>query len=214
VYVYDQADYAGMRMFLAEDGKAGFALKGDDIVSVFAGEPHGGAVNAIMQLATQEGGRRLDAFDTVLPNLYGVHGFRAVARTKWNDEYSPDGWDKDTFKEFNNGEPDVVFMVHDPAYFGMYKKTDGKVIDNYDDGATAQADALVDIKQVRQTDKPKPVKAETIFAGLDKRGLAKTKAETALKEHPDAAQIQFVQDNFLDILDELDSSDLVKINCD
>ena len=214
VYVYDQADYAGMRMFLAEDGKAGFALKGDDIVSVFAGEPHGGAVNAIMQLATQEGGRRLDAFDTVLPNLYGVHGFRAVARTKWNDEYSPDGWDKETFKEFNNGEPDVVFMVHDPAYFGMYKKTDGKVIDNYDDGATAQADALVDIKQVRQTDKPKPVKAETIFAGLDKRGLAKTKAETALKEHPDAAQIQFVQDNFLDILDELDSSDLVKINCD
>jgi hypothetical protein len=214
VYVYDQGDYAGMRLFLAEDGKAGFALKGDDIVSVFAGEPHNGAVNAIMQLATQEGGRRLDAFDTVLPNLYGVHGFRAVARTKWNDEYSPEGWDKETFKEFNNGEPDVVFMVHDPAYFGMYKKTDGKAIDNYDDGAAAQAEALADIKQVRQTDKPKPAKVEAIFAGLDKRGLAKTKAETALKEHPDAARIQFVQDNFLDILDELDSSDLVKINCD
>jgi hypothetical protein len=214
VYVYDQADYEGMRMFLAEDGKAGFALKGDDIVSVFAGEPHNGAVNAIMQLATQEGGRRLDAFDTVLPNLYAVHGFRAVARTKWNDDYSPDGWNKETFKEFNNGEPDVVFMVHDPEYFGKYTKADGEVIAEYDDGAKAQAEALADIKQVRQTDKPKPVNPATIFTNLDKRGLARTKGEAALKEYPDAARIQFVQDNFIDILSELEDSDLVKINCD
>ena len=214
VYVYDQADYEGMRLFLAEDGKAGFALKGDDIVSVFAGEPHNGAVNAILQLATQEGGRRLDAFDTVLPNLYAVHGFRAVARTKWNDEYSPDGWNKETFKEFNNGEPDVVFMVHDPKYFGMYSKADGETIAEYDDGAKAQAEALADIKQVRQTDKPKPVNPATIFANLDKRGLARTKGEAALKDHPDAARIQFVQDNFLDILSELDDAGTVKINCD
>ncbi|CAB4130845.1 hypothetical protein UFOVP123_38 [uncultured Caudovirales phage] len=214
VYVYDQADYEGMRLFLAEDGKAGFALKGDDIVSVFAGEPHNGAVNAILQLATQEGGRRLDAFDTVLPNMYAVHGFRAVARTKWNDEYSPDGWNKETFKEFNNGEPDVVFMVHDPKYFGMYSKADGETIAEYDDGAKAQAEALADIKQVRQTDKPKPVNPATIFANLDKRGLARTKGEAALKDHPDAARIQFVQDNFLDILSELDDAGTVKINCD
>ena len=214
VYVYDQGDYEGMRLFLAEDGKAGFALKGDDIVSVFAGESQKGAVNAILQLATQEGGRRLDAFDTVLPNLYSVHGFRAVARTKWNDEYSPDGWDKETFKEFNNGEPDVVFMVHDPKYFGKYTKADGDVIAEYDDGAKAQAEALADIKQVRQTDKPKPANPATIFANLDKRGLARTKGEAALKDHPDAARIQFVQDNFLDILSELDDAGTVKINCD
>jgi hypothetical protein len=214
VYVYDQGDYEGMRLFLAEDGKAGFALKGDDIVSVFAGESQKGAVNAILQLATQEGGRRLDAFDTVLPNLYSVHGFRAVARTKWNDEYSPDGWDKETFKEFNNGEPDVVFMVHDPKYFGKYTKADGDVIAEYDDGAKAQAEALADIKQVRQTDKPKPANPAAIFANLDKRGLARTKGEAALKDHPDAARIQFVQDNFLDILSELDDAGTVKINCD
>jgi hypothetical protein len=183
-------------------------------VSVFAGESQKGAVNAILQLATQEGGRRLDAFDTVLPNLYSVHGFRAVARTKWSDEYSPDGWDKETFKEFNNGEPDVVFMVHDPKYFGKYTKADGDVIAEYDDGAKAQAEALADIKQVRQTDKPKPANPATIFANLDKRGLARTKGEAALKDHPDAARIQFVQDNFLDILSELDDAGTVKINCD
>jgi hypothetical protein len=214
VYVYPADEYAGMRLFLTEDGKAGFALKGDDIVSVFAGKEHPGAANSVLQLATQEGGRRLDAFDTVLPNMYALHGFRAVARTKWNDDYAPDGWNKDTFKEFNNGKPDVVFMVHDPEYFDAYTHADGPVIAEYDDGAKAQAEALANIKQVRQTDPPKPVSALSIFTGLDKRGLAKAKAETLLAEHPDSARIKYVQENFLDILSELEDSDLVKINCD
>ena len=52
-----------------------------------------------------------------------------------------------------------------------------------------------------------------IFAGLEKRGLAKTKAETALAEHPDSEKLKYVQDNFLDILSELDDSGLVEINC-
>ena len=34
------------------------------------------------------------------------------------------------------------------------------------------------------------------------------------EDHPDAARIQFVQDNFLDILSELDDAGTVKINCD
>jgi len=55
---------------------------------------------------------------------------------------------------------------------------------------------------------------ESVFAGLDKRGMAKAKAETAFTSRPDGAQIKFVQDNFLDILAELDDSGLVKINCD
>ena len=33
---------------------------------------------------------------------------------KWDDEYIPEGWNKDNFKDYNNGEPDVVFMVYDP----------------------------------------------------------------------------------------------------
>jgi hypothetical protein len=54
---------------------------------------------------------------------------------------------------------------------------------------------------------------EDIFTGLDKRGLAKTRAEAAFTARPDGAQIKFVQENYLDILSELDDSDLVKINC-
>jgi hypothetical protein len=210
VHVYDQADYEGMRLFLTEDAKAGFALKGDDIVSVFVGDAHRGAVNGILQLATQEGGRRLDAFDTVLPNLHAAHGFKAVARIGWNDEYEPEGWNKETFKDFNKGEPDVVFMVHDPESFTGYQEADGKKVGDYDDGVAAQSTALKDIKQVRQTD---PESLESIFKRLEKRGLALANAKADVARRADAAQINYMEDNFLDILDELDTAGVVKINC-
>jgi hypothetical protein len=210
VFVYDEADYADMRTFLSDDGKAGFALKGDDIVSVFAGPEQRGAVNSILQLATQEGGRRLDAFDTVLPVLYAMHGFKPVARVKWSDDAAPDDWNKETFKEFNNGKPDVVFMVHDPASFAKYTEGDGKIIQDYDQGAVEQAKALEGIKQVRQTDLES---LESLFKRLEKRGLAKVNAENDVAKRVDATQIQYMQDNFLDILDELDTAGLVEINC-
>lgn len=64
--------------------------------------------------------------------------------------------------------------------------------------------------------KPSPTRQpETvvIFAGLDKRGLAKTRAEAALAEHPNSEKLKYVQDNFHDILIQLEDADKVKINC-
>jgi hypothetical protein len=52
-----------------------------------------------------------------------------------------------------------------------------------------------------------------LFTGLEKRGLAKTKTEGLVNRRSDASQIRYVQDNFLDILDELDTSGKVEINC-
>ena len=52
-----------------------------------------------------------------------------------------------------------------------------------------------------------------IFAGLEKRGLAKANTEAMIARRSDMAQIQYMQDNFLDILDELDTAGLVEINC-
>ena len=52
-----------------------------------------------------------------------------------------------------------------------------------------------------------------LFAGLEKRGLAKTKTEGLVNRRPDAAGIRYIQDNFLDILDELDTAGKVEINC-
>jgi len=216
VYVYPAEDYQGMKLFLADDGQSGVAVKPDgDIVSVFS---TGGAGRAVMELAVAAGGRKLDAFDTILPEFYAPHGFKAVARTKWNDDFAPDEWDKETFSEFNNGQPDVVFMVYDPAKMDAdYSSKDGTVMtgeDGYDRAVARQA------REMKKTGKgaiqasERTVDSEAVFEGLDARGLAKARAENALANRDDADQVRFIQDNFLDILAELDDSGRVKINCD
>lgn len=54
---------------------------------------------------------------------------------------------------------------------------------------------------------------QAIFESLDKRGLARTRAEAAFTARPDGAQIKYVQENFHDILIQLEDADKVKINC-
>jgi hypothetical protein len=58
------------------------------------------------------------------------------------------------------------------------------------------------------------VNSEALFEGLDGRGRAKARAESALAGRDDADQIRFIQDNFLDILAEAQDSGRIKINCD
>ncbi|MFC9841322.1 hypothetical protein ACFVKB_47395 [Rhodococcus sp. NPDC127530] len=88
--------------------------------------------------AVAQGGRRLDCFDTVLPDLYSKAGFVAVARLRWNDDYAPDGWDYTTFRQFNGGRPDVVFMAHNPrAADSTYRRGTGVYVDDYDHGVHA-----------------------------------------------------------------------------
>lgn len=36
-------------------------------------------------------------------------------RLPFDDKYKPDGWSYKQQAKFNNGRPDVVFMVYDPA---------------------------------------------------------------------------------------------------
>lgn len=144
VYVYPGEDYQGMRLFLTPDGQSGFALKGDDIVSAFK-HPDAqvkGFANSALALATQEGGRRLDAFDTVLPELYSDSGFRAVARLAWDDGMAPPDWDQQTFAKFNGGRPDVVFMVYDPDNAQPYQPNDGQKVESYDAAVAAQSQVL------------------------------------------------------------------------
>lgn len=140
VYVYPLSDYEGMRLFMSEDGQSGIALKnGDEIVSLFKTGTSGDAQVArpLMELAIQEGGRRGDCFDTVLPSIYADHGLKVEARVPWNDEYAPEGWDKRLYRKWNNGEPDVTFFRYDPAYFDAYEPGMGKRVDSYDAGTAA-----------------------------------------------------------------------------
>ena len=109
-------DYTDINLYLSEDGESGFGIKPNgDIVSVFSNnKAEGGRSHYMLEMATAEGGRQLDCFDIYLTKIYETHGFKPVAKMKWNDEYIPEGWNKDNFKDYNNSEPDVVFMVYDP----------------------------------------------------------------------------------------------------
>ena len=141
VEIKSAEDLAQASLFRTESG-SGFAIKPDgDIVAVFASpnEPKRGSYS-ILQAAVQAGGKKLDAFDTYLPNIYESVGFRPVARLPWNDEFAPPGWDKNVFAEYNGGEPDVMFFVHDPEYFGGAK--DVPVVTDYDDALQLQNEAL------------------------------------------------------------------------
>lgn len=178
VYVYPVEEYRQMRLFLTEDGKAGFALHGDDIVSAFSrrDSPHSGCVRAILATAIDQGGRRCDCFDTVLPKLYATEGMVPVARLGWNDDYAPDGWDKNTYRQFNEGEPDVVFMAYRPeAISGSYSPGAGSRIGDYDAGTAEQRRSLSTITGV----------------GLDRRRRRSGQAVEAARERLAAARRRY-----------------------
>ena len=109
-------DYTDINLYLSEDGESGFGIKPNgDIVSVFSSKKVKGRAHHLLEMAVYEGGgRQLDCFDIYLTKIYEAHGFKPVAKMKWDDEYIPEGWNKDNFKDYNNGEPDVVFMAYDP----------------------------------------------------------------------------------------------------
>lgn len=144
VFVYEGSDYAKTRMFLSKDGLSGFAIKPDgDIVSVFSDKSvkHG---RAALELAVAAGGLKLDCFDTILPKFYHAHGFEVAKRLSWDDSQAPAGWDKATFSKFNSGEPDVVFMAHDPKA-RPWAKFDPRAFDrttDYSDAIAAQDKAI------------------------------------------------------------------------
>ncbi len=137
VEIKSPEELASARLFRTENG-SGFAIKPDgDIVAVFqSGNETGSVGYSMMQAAIAAGGKKLDAFDTFLSGIYETAGFKPVARLPWNDKFAPDNWDKNTFKGFNNGEPDVVFYVYDSNYFGG--TTNVPKFTNYDQAVAAQ----------------------------------------------------------------------------
>ena len=153
-------DYTDINLYLSEDGESGFGIKPNgDIVSVFSSKKVKGRSAHMLEMAISQGGRQLDCFDIYLTKIYETHGFKPVAKMKWNDEYIPEGWNKENFKDYNNGEPaltagrrHVVFMVYDP---NTKKDNEIPYIVDYDDGdkiqqkyfAKNKVDSLIDAKK-------------------------------------------------------------------
>ena len=110
-------EYENMRLFMTEDGKAGFALDGEDIVSLFnhGKSPHTNISTELVMLAIEQGGRTLDNYDTFLTHIYEKLGFQEVQRFPWDDAQKPADWNFETYQKFNNGRPDYVFMEYRPT---------------------------------------------------------------------------------------------------
>jgi hypothetical protein len=174
VAVYPVEDYKNFKLLMSDDGKSGAAVKPDgDIISVFS---NNGTGHAMFEAAIAAGGRKLDAFDTILPDFYHSHGFIEAARTAWNDEFAPEGWDKAHFAEFNNGKPDVVLMVLDRGNVSPVLEK-SKVFSDWDGAARVQE------KLLKKMDREQP--AATINLRLDRLDgkkpftVAQAKAELA-----------------------------------
>ena len=117
VSVLTPEDYANSRMFLTPDGTAGFAIRnGDELVSLFnhRDSPYRGVSASLVMLGVQEGGRRLENFDTYLSKIYKRLGFKEVGRYPWDEELKVSDWDYDTYRAWNNGRPDYLEMEYDP----------------------------------------------------------------------------------------------------
>ena len=137
-------DLKGAKIYRTSTG-GGFAIKPDgDIVGVYEPKPNGGSY-AMLQLAVSQGGKKLDAYNTYLPKVYGTIGFKPVAKIAWNEKFAPEGWNKETFKKYNNGEPEIVFFVYDKDYFGGVDIKTLPTSADYGEAVAIQDKALADM---------------------------------------------------------------------
>lgn len=173
VYVYSVEEYREMDLFMDADRTCGIAVKKDgDIVSVFklSNCKHRRVVHSLIEVAKVAGGNHLDCYDTVLPRLYSVHGFRATVRQHWNEDYKPDGWDKNTYQGYGPagaGDPDVVYMSYDPDYYGFYDPFSGYVIDDYDETQRIAGEGLREITAAAEDRRQARVLRQAAMDGED-----------------------------------------------
>ena len=114
IRIFTAEEYENMRTFLTPDGLSGFALNGEEVVSVFKHPKSGmkGVAQAMIRLAIEQGGRRLGVYDTAVPYLYAMQGFKAVSRTPMESG------------------PDLVFMSWDRNSNNSYEPGQGKLVDS------------------------------------------------------------------------------------
>ena len=103
------SEYEKMRLFTTMDGTAGIAITEDgNIVSIFNGGKKRGVLKTLLPVAIEKGGRKLDNYDSQkLSAMYELYGFSPVSKVEFDSSFAPDDWN---YKR--DGEPDVVFWIH------------------------------------------------------------------------------------------------------
>lgn len=103
--------WSNTRMFLCQDGVAGFAINNGNIEGVHKNPELAHLIDnkkvmpQIMRTALNEGVEKLDCFGEELTKTYMKFGFLPVAKMKFDINYNPT-WPIEKF-----GEPDVIAMI-------------------------------------------------------------------------------------------------------
>ena len=161
------------------DGGYGFVSESGDIKGVFKYDNNEkGVGKKIVDESIKAGGIKLDNFDVHMdgqPNLTSIYeksGFRVVSRTEFNEDYAPEGWNKE-----KHGTPDVVAMIYDKNNTLDIKEKTFTGETGYDD-MIAYRDSFVDQLPTKVADEVDTSTKNKIYKRKDTTAL-KLKRETA-----------------------------------
>ena len=147
-----------------------------------------GTAKAVQEARIKKGGVKLDNFDGYLTRTYQKNGFRVVARVPFNEEFAPEGWNKE-----KHGTPDVVMMVYDPENkLDIEEKTFTDPNTGYED-AQAYRDSFVEeaIKITAPAEKVEAVSEEQVVAPKEptKEIVKVKKAKKPSKEEKNLSRV-------------------------
>jgi hypothetical protein len=95
-------------------------------------------VDAVFDAAIATGRVKfLNGFETVLPDIYANYGFKPVARLKFDPQFQPPGWSYATYKKYNDGQPDVIFMRFTGELGSTYNPEGFPEVQTYEAGIEA-----------------------------------------------------------------------------
>lgn len=228
VTVYSEEDFSKLRMFITEDGSTGVTLGKDGLLGGAFSDPKSGKPNNLAQLMVlgiKEGASIADAFDTILPDYYANFGFKAVARTEFNDEFKPTkesgtsvvDWNYETYKKFNNGKPDLVFFIYDGGNrntiedrlglfdsYSNYEKDNTKFFpkEEYDSADMyAKKEAVKRLEFEIEKSEKEPIKKQ--LTGVDKSVLLSqdllSDARKSIEERQSKTLLQWLRSNYKSI---------------
>lgn len=152
VDVYEPEEYEGMTLIASPNADAGFAITPEgEIVSLVkdADSPMKGFASKALAESAPHGGVFLNAFDSYLTELYGKAGYKPVSRIPFDEDVMRDSIGDEateafmeSVKDYNEGKPDLVFMVKDPDTTS-YVRGEGEMLDDYM-GARGRLDPFVE----------------------------------------------------------------------
>jgi hypothetical protein len=166
-----------------EDGGVVVSKEGD-IKGLFkkATSKAKGVAQKLLQKAVEAGGVKLDNFDNYLTPVYEKAGFRVVSRVPFNEEYAPEGWNKE-----KHGTPDVVAMVYDPQ---NKLEIEERKFEDYDE-AMAYRDQLVGQAKTEYPVQPKI--DEAVNKSAQSLNMVAPDLKIIVAENTDDAQMQIAE---------------------